>query len=388
MQDQFTIESVSSITLIPSDDWNRLANPAGASFDPFLCYDFFLALEESGSAIPETGWGPAHLIVSNEALEICGIMPLYLKGHSQGEYVFDHSWAEGFEMIGGSYYPKLLSAVPFTPVTGRRIFTAKKNSLAVQSLLIEAALTLVQQRQLSSFHINFIEPELALKLGEKDFLIRKNTQFHWVDQDYGDFDGFLASLQSRKRKVLKKERRTALEAGMEIKWIEGDDIRSDHWDDFYEFYIDTGAKKWGTPYLTRTFFDMISETLSEHIVLMFAYNEGRAIAGTLNLKGSDTLYGRYWGAREYHPCLHFELCYYQAIDYALARGLKRVEAGAQGEHKLLRGYAPTSTYSAHYIDHPRFKAAVADFLHSEDQSVTIRSEIMNEHLPYKNDETK
>ncbi len=377
--------SVRSVTAkdIKAEVWNGLANPDGERFDPFLTHEFFVALEDSGSAVAETGWGPMHLIAERPDGGIAGLMPLYLKGHSQGEYVFDHGWAQGYELAGGRYYPKLLSAVPFTPVTGRRVFAAPEHQAEVTRCLLDAALEHVRARGLSSLHVNFIEPSLAAPLEEMGFLLRSDTQFHWENEGYTDFDAFLCSLQSRKRKALKKERRQALSTGLEIEWVEGAAIGPEHWHDFYQFYLDTGDRKWGTPYLTEDFFERIGHSLAAHIVFIFALKEGQRIAGALNLKGSDTLYGRYWGALEYHPFLHFEVCYYQAIDYALARGLRRVEAGAQGEHKLLRGYAPTRTLSAHFIAHEKFRTAVKEFLLEEALHVSLRNEALTGLLPYR-----
>ncbi len=368
---------------IPSVDWDRLANPQEARFDPFISHAFFLSLEESGSAVKATGWQPRHVTATNDTGEMVGILPLFLKYHSQGEFVFDHGWAQGFELAGGRYYPKLVTAVPFTPVTGRRVFVAGEDKAQITHLLLSHALAYLKKHQISSFHLNFIDPALAPSLEEHGFLLRRDTQFHWVDKGYSDFDDFLQSLQSRKRKALKKERKAALGDGIEVEWVEGDDIRPEHWDSFYNFYLDTGDRKWGRPYLNREFFEMIDEPLRDHIVLIFAKRDGAYIAGALNLKGSDTLFGRYWGSNCYVPFLHFEICYYQAIDYALARGLDRVEAGAQGEHKLLRGYAPTPTISAHYIAHPGLKRAVQEFLVEEGLHVRYLDEVLNAHLPYK-----
>ena len=378
-----TIYSVDKTQDIPALTWDRLANPDEASFSPFLTHAFFHALEESGSACQATGWHPFHLVAEDEEGNICGILPLYLKSHSQGEYVFDHGWAQGLEMAGGRYYPKMLSAIPFTPVTSRRVFAAKPDQQQITKQLIETAVKQVELRGLSSLHCNFIEQPLAPLLEPLGFLLRRDTQFHWQDQNYKDFEGFLACLQSRKRKALRKERKAALKDGLEVKWIEGDEIKAKHWDAFFSFYMDTGARKWGTPYLTRTFFDMIDATLKQHVVFIFAYQDGVPIAGALNFKGGSTLYGRYWGALQHHPFLHFEICYYQAIDYALAHGLTRVEAGAQGEHKLLRGYAPCETYSAHYISHPGLKRAVAQFLEEEGSYVNLRNDVLHDHLPFK-----
>lgn len=380
------IRNVRSIDEISKEDWDGLANPTNLPYDPFLSYDFFAALEDSGSVAPETGWGPYHLIAIDENNELVGIMPLYLKGHSRGEYVFDHGWARGFEMAGGQYYPKLLCAIPFTPVTGRRLFSLGEHALHIKTQLLRYAAKQGQLQGLSSLHINFIETELSPVLEDQNFLIRSDTQFHWENQDYKSFDDFLGSLQSRKRKAIKKERRQALINDLAVEWVTGDDLRTKHWDAFYQFYVDTFDRKWGTPYLTRSFFDQIHETLSKHIVLIFAKRDDDYIAAALNFIGEDTLYGRYWGAKEHHDFLHFELCYYQAIDYALANHLSRVEAGAQGEHKLLRGYSPQKTFSAHYILHEGLRAAVKDFLIDEERFVDMRTDALKHHLPFKSSE--
>ncbi len=386
MTGSLEITSVRSIDEIKREDWDRLANPPEQAFDPFLSYDFFAALEHSGSVCAHTGWGPSHLVASDETRDVVGIMPLYLKGHSQGEYVFDHGWARGFEMAGGRYYPKLLCAVPFTPVTGRRLFSVGPNGQQIKTELLKAAVKQGVSQQLSSLHINFIEAELIPVLEAERFLIRSDTQFHWENQGHETFDDFLGSLQSRKRKAIKKERRLALINDLEVEWVSGAELEAKHWDAFYKFYVDTFDRKWGTPYLTRSFFDLIHETLKESIVLIFAKRGEEYIAAALNFKGSDTLYGRYWGAKEHHDFLHFELCYYQAIDYALAHNLKRVEAGAQGEHKLLRGYAPQKTHSAHFILHDGLREAVKDFLIDEERFIDMRTDALKEHLPFKSTE--
>ena len=384
----FSVRSVSSAKAIDPKVWNGLANPDGARFDPFLTHDFFVALEDSGSAVPEAGWGAMHLVAEDQAGAVVGLMPLYLKGHSQGEYVFDHGWAQGYDMAGGRYYPKLLCGVPFTPVSGRRLWAEGPRPLEISRCLLSGAIDLVKQRGLSSLHINFIDPALAAPLRgagleELGFLLRTGTQFHWQDQGYETFDGFLASLQSRKRKALKKERRQALANDLQIEWVEGDAITPAHWHDFYQFYLDTSDRKWGTPYLTKDFFSQIGTQLADQLVFVFARSGEQRVAGALNFKGSDTLYGRYWGALEHHPFLHFEVCYYQAIDYALANGLSRVEAGAQGEHKLLRGYAPCQTLSAHYIADESFRLAVKDFLEEETRHMALHGEALRGHLPFK-----
>lgn len=377
------IRSVQSIDEIKREDWDRLANSSDVPYDPFLSYDFFAALEHSGSVRAHTGWGPSHLVATDGTKSVVGIMPLYLKGHSQGEYVFDHGWARGFEMAGGRYYPKLLCAVPFTPVTGRRLFAVGDAAQKIKAELLKAAVKQGVSQRLSSLHINFIEPNLVPLLEDEQFLIRSDTQFQWENQGYETFDDFLSSLQSRKRKAIKKERRLALINDLEVEWVSGDDLERKHWDAFYQFYVDTFDRKWGTPYLTRSFFELIHETLRKSIVLIFAKRDEDYIAAALNFKGSDTLYGRYWGAKEHHDFLHFELCYYQAIDYALANNLNRVEAGAQGEHKLLRGYAPQKTHSAHFILHDGLREAVKDFLIDEERFVDMRTDALKEHLPFK-----
>lgn len=377
------IRSVPSIDEIKREDWDRLANSSDVPYDPFLSYDFFAALEHSGSVRAHTGWGPSHLVATDGTKSVVGIMPLYLKGHSQGEYVFDHGWARGFEMAGGRYYPKLLCAVPFTPVTGRRLFAVGDTAQKIKTELLKAAVKQGVSQRLSSLHVNFIEPNLVPLLEDEQFLIRSDTQFQWENQGYETFDDFLSSLQSRKRKAIKKERRLALINDLEVEWVSGDDLERKHWDAFYQFYVDTFDRKWGTPYLTRSFFELIHETLRKSIVLIFAKRGEDYIAAALNFKGSDTLYGRYWGAKEHHDFLHFELCYYQAIDYALAHNLNRVEAGAQGEHKLLRGYAPQKTHSAHFILHDGLREAVKDFLIDEERFVDMRTDALKEHLPFK-----
>lgn len=387
MIEPINIRTVSSIQDINRDDWNCLANPKTLPYDPFLTYEFFSALEDSASVVPETGWGPMHLIAEDAVGHVVGIMPLYLKGHSQGEYVFDHGWARGFEMAGGQYYPKLLCAVPFTPVTGRRIFSLQDNSAKIQTALLKSAVKHCQLRKLSSLHLNFIEDDLIPVLEEQKFLIRHDTQFHWTNQGFDTFDDFLASLQSRKRKAIKKERRVALSDDLTVEWVFGDKLENKHWDVFYQFYVDTFDRKWGTPYLTRDFFDLISEDIANDIVLIFAKREDDYIAAALNFRGGDTLYGRYWGAKEHHDFLHFELCYYQAIDFALAHGLPKVEAGAQGEHKLLRGYSPQKTNSAHFILHDGLNLAVQDFLEQEGRYVDMKNDTLKDHLPYKKSDT-
>jgi predicted N-acyltransferase len=368
---------VGSAAEIGAARWNALANPHGAADPhPFTTYEFFAALEESGSATAKTGWQPAHLLMPD------GLMPLYLKSHSYGEYVFDHAWAEALERAGGDYYPKLQCAVPFTPVTGRRLLTAHDNA---RDALLRTAAGAVKQIGASSLHITFLPKEEWQAAGDAGYLLRTGQQFHWENRGYKSFDEFLGELSSAKRKTLRKERASVREAGVSFEWLTGDEITEAHWDQFFEFYMDTGGRKWGTPYLTREFFSRLGQGLSQQTLLVMARLGGRTIAGALNLFGEGVLFGRNWGAVEYVPFLHFETCYYQAIDFAIARGLKRVEAGAQGEHKLLRGYLPVETYSAHIIAHKGLARAVDDFLEAERAAVTENISEMARHAPFRKD---
>jgi len=366
---------VGSAAEIGATRWSALANPKGeAEPHPFTSYEFFAALEESGSAAAKTGWQPAHLLMED------ALMPMYLKSHSYGEYVFDHAWAEALERSGGDYYPKLQGAVPFTPVTGRRLLTAKDGA---RDALLRTAASAVKQIGASSLHITFLTHEEWQAAGEAGYLLRTGQQFHWENHGYKSFDEFLGELSSAKRKTLRKERASVREAGVTFEWLTGDDITEVHWDQFFEFYMDTGGRKWGTPYLTREFFSRLGQGLSKQILLVMAKLNGRAIAGALNLFGEGVLFGRNWGAAAYVPFLHFEACYYQAIDFAIARGLKRVEAGAQGEHKLLRGYLPVETYSAHMIAHKGLARAVDDFLEAEREAVAENITELARHAPFK-----
>ena len=342
-------------------DWDRCAGPG----DPFVSHAFLSALEESGSATPRTGWQPVPIAIDGGDGRPAAVAPAYLKSHSQGEYVFDHGWAAAWERAGGDYYPKLQIAVPFSPVPGRRLLTDRED-LALG--LIAAAEAVVNQHRLSSAHATFIAKEEVALFERSGWLIRIDSQFHWHNRGYGSFDDFLAGLSSRKRKALRKERASALE-GLEVKRLSGAAITEAHWDSFWAFYQDTGSRKWGRPYLTRRFFSLLGERLADRILLIFALRDGRPIAGALNLIGADALYGRYWGTTEEVPHLHFEICYHQAIEAAIERGLPRVEAGAQGSHKLSRGYEPVPTWSAHFIPDPNFRAAVADFLEAERRAV-------------------
>jgi predicted N-acyltransferase len=363
--------------------WDACANPSGHSYDPFLSHAFLSCLEESGCVSRRTGWAPQHFLLEDEG-RIVGAMPLYLKSHSRGEYVFDHGWADAYERAGGSYYPKLQCCVPFTPVPGRRLLAAEgTDGPAIETALLQGAIELVRLRKASSLHLTFLSEGEWRRNGDKRILQRMDQQYHWVNEGYQSFDDFLGALASRKRKAMKKERREAVSAGISIEHVEGRDITEAHWDAFFAFYQDTGSRKWGSPYLNRRFFSMVGEAMPERILLIMCRRAGRLIAGALNFIGGDTLYGRYWGAIEHHPFLHFETCYYQAIDFAIARGLKRVEAGAQGDHKLARGYLPHPTYSLHYLAHPGLSRAVAAFLEQERRAVAIETQQLTELGPFK-----
>jgi predicted N-acyltransferase len=372
---------------IPAAAWEACANPAGVPYNPFISYDFLWALEASGSAGRKTGWAPQHLAVRDRAGAVIGVCPCYLKSHSRGEYVFDAAWADAYERAGGDYYPKLQVAVPFTPATGRRLLAAPGPRAGVaEAALAQALVELTRLRQASSAHVTFMPERQWTTLGRRGFLLRTDQQFHWDNAGYADFDAFLAELSSRKRKVLKRERRDAVAAGVEIVRLTGSDLDEAAWDAFFAFYMETGSRKWGRPYLTRKFFSLVGERMADRILLVMARRNGRFIAGALNFIGGDTLFGRHWGTIEHHPFLHFELCYYQAIDFAIARGLKRVEAGAQGEHKLARGYLPSTTYSAHYIADPSLRRAIADYLERERAYVAEAAEDLTACSPFRHTE--
>lgn len=382
MTDVIEISMRSAIADIPAVDWDACANPSGGRpVDPFTTHRFLSALELSGSVGRGTGWDPRYL-VATKADQIIGVAPLYVKSHSQGEYVFDHSWADALQRAGGQYYPKLQIAVPFTPATGRRFLTRAGNEAEALSALIQGTVQLAADNGLSSMHVTFCSEDEAIAGQSMGLLHRVGQQFHWENRGYNSFDDFLNDLSSRKRKAIRKEREQAQRFGGEIKSFTGDEIEPEHWDFFWRFYQDTGSRKWGSPYLTRAFFDIAHDTLRDDMLLVLAISDERPIAGALNFIGRDTLFGRYWGCTEHHPCLHFELCYYQAIDYAIAHGL-RVEAGAQGEHKLARGYLPTPTHSLHWIANPSFRAAVSDFLDHERQLINEEMEILTDYGPFK-----
>jgi hypothetical protein len=360
---------------LPAAEWDALTDGT----NPFVSHAFLSAIEDSGSVGRRSGWTPAPLVIEGADGKIAGALPAYVKEHSQGEYVFDHAWADAWHRAGGSYYPKLQIAVPFTPATGPRILT-REPELALP--LLRAAEALCAQSGLSSAHATFIEPDQVAMFEAAGWLLREDTQFHWTNRGYASFDDFLDALASRKRKDLRKERAKAQE-GLEIRALRGAEIEERHWDAFWEFYQDTGQRKWGQPYLTRKAFTLMGERMADQILLVLAFDEGEPVAGALNFIGGDALYGRYWGTVVEKPFLHFELCYYQAIDAAIALGLSRVEAGAQGGHKLARGYEPVSTLSAHYIVHEGFREAVADFLTRERQGVAHDREWLGEKTPFK-----
>ncbi|WP_339106830.1 GNAT family N-acetyltransferase [Roseovarius rhodophyticola] len=374
-----------SLAQIRAEDWDTCACPeatTGRPDDPFTTYRFLKALEDSRSVGVGTGWQAQYLTAEMDG-QVIACAPLYAKSHSQGEYIFDHNWAHAYERAGGRYFPKLQLAVPFTPVTGRRFLTRPGYERAGQEASVQAAVQLADRHSLSSLHVTFCtegERENGTQMG---LLPRTTQQFHWLNKGYESFDDFLGSLSSRKRKNIRKERAQAQGCGVEIVQLTGDQIRPAHWEYIWTFYQDTGARKWGMPYLTRAFFDMAHDMLRDDILLVLALRDGEPVAGALNMIGRDALFGRYWGCTAHYPAMHFELCYYQAIDYAIANGLKRVEAGAQGEHKLARGYLPVETHSLHWFRDPSFGDAVARYLDAERQAVSEDIEILTAYGPFK-----
>ncbi len=376
-----TAKILQSICEIPAADWNRCANLASVVYDPFVTHEFLSALEESGSATGRTGWQPFHLVIEEDGEQL-GVVPMYVKNHSQGEYVFDYSWADAWQRSGQDYYPKLQVSVPFTPATGRRVLVAQPDPETEQTIL-SACVQVSQQIDVSSVHMTFMPESQWQAAGKLGFLQRMDQQYHWHNAGYATFDDFLADLSSKKRKNLKRERRDALTHGLEIEWLTGSDLTESHWDAFYRFYMDTGERKWGSPYLTREFFSLISERLADQTLLIMCKRGGTYIAGALNFIGGDTLFGRNWGCLEHHPFLHFEICYYQAIDFAIERGLKKVEAGAQGSHKVARGYLPQATYSAHWISDPGLRRAVDQFLNEERRYVQQDIDYVEQNTPFK-----
>ncbi len=373
----FQIHVNDRVADIGREAWDACASASG---DPFLSFDFLDACEASGSAVPREGWAGRHLSLRDETGRVLGVMPLWLKGHSQGEYVFDHSWADAYQRAGGRYYPKLLSAVPFTPVTGPRFLAhPDADAVPVRQALLQGAIALTEQLGVSSLHVNFPTREDWDAMGEAGLLQRQDMQYVWRNDGYATFDDFLSALSANRRKTIRRERREA-QAGLDIRVLTGSDVREAHWDAFFDFYMDTGARKWGRPYLTRDFFTRLGATMADRIALVMAFRDGVAIAGALNLIGRDALYGRQWGALEDVPFLHFELCYYQAIDFAISRGLSRVEAGAQGQHKIARGYLPSPVYSAHFIADPALREPVARYLDGERPAVAAEIDALTAEL--------
>ena len=389
--ERYTARFVTSLADIEAPVWDRLANPPGIAepeaggerHNPFLSHAFLLALEQSKSVGARTGWTPVHVVVETETGKAVAAAPAYLKTHSMGEYVFDHSWAAAYERAGGSYYPKVQVAAPFTPVTGRRLLVPPDAPPGAREALLAGLKALRERSGASSIHVTFANEADATFLELAGFARRLGEQFHFLNEGYADFDAFLAALSSRKRKTIKRERRDSLGDDVTIDLLTGDAIRPEHWDAFYAFYMDTGSRKWGRPYLTRNFFARVGATMPERILLVMAKRNGRYIAGAINFLGDDAIYGRNWGAIEERPFLHFEVCYYQAIEYAIAHGYKRVEAGAQGEHKLARGYRPVATHSAHEFAVPRFEAAVREFLAREREAVDEMIADYQAGLPFR-----
>jgi predicted N-acyltransferase len=403
---ELTLRLVHSIGDVSAEAWDACANPPpdpadraqglpqnaanpclsalGAGYNPFISHGFLSALEVSGSVGARSGWQPMHLLAEDANGSLLGAVPCYAKWHSRGEYVFDHGWAEAYERAGGSYYPKLQISVPFTPATGRRLLVRPgPQAAAVQASLVDALVQVCRGSNASSVHVTFPTEQEWRLLGAHGFLMRTHQQFHWENAGYDTFDSFLAALASRKRKTIRREREDALAAGIEVHRLAGSDLTERTWDAFFEFYMETGSRKWGRPYLTRSFYSLVGEKLRDRILLFMAKRNGRWIAGAINFVGGDTLYGRHWGAIEHHPFLHFELCYYQAVQYAIEHRLARVEAGAQGEHKIARGYLPRTTYSAHYVLDLGLRRAIDDFLKRERAYVAAAGKELSEAAPFR-----
>jgi uncharacterized protein len=381
----FEISVFESLSDIDKADWDALANPEGAPYDPFISWDFLQALEESGSATRRTGWGGRHLQCKDGSGAVVGYAPVWLKSHSQGEYIFDHAFADAWQRAGGQWYPKLTSAVPFTPVPGRRLLSLPGQIGApARAAMLSALEQIAAQGELATAQVNFPSSDDLASLEQMGWLIREDRQFHFFNKGYGCFDDFLAELSSDKRKNLRKERAKA-QAGLEIMRLSGEQITEEHWDVFYQCYLDTGDRKWGTPYLNRKFFTLLGQRLADKLVLILARDGDTWIASALNFIGGDALYGRWWGRLEDRPFLHFELCYYQAIDEAIARGLSRVEAGAQGGHKLARGYVPVSIWQGNWIANTGLRAAIKDFLVRERKAMAEDTYWLNERTPFKAD---
>ena len=382
-----TFEVVGGASAFRADEWSTLpgAERGRPGYNPFVCHAFLTALELSGCVGRGTGWFPQFLRINDETGVLAAVAPAYAKSHSQGEYVFDHSWADAFQRAGGRYYPKLQIAIPFTPVTGPRLLCVEASS-AQRQMVAQALEALCMNANISSAHATFIFSEDRMALESAGWLVRTDQQFHFVNRDYRDYADFLESLASRKRKNLRKEREAALANGISIDLLTGSDLTEAVWDDFFAFYVDTGSRKWGRPYLNRQFFSLIGERMAQDILLVMAKRHGRYIAGGINFLGSDRIFGRNWGCIEDHPFLHFEVCYHQAIEYAINRKLAVVEAGAQGEHKLSRGYEPITTFSAHYIAHAGLRRAISDYLEHERAEITRLGQLLGEHTPFRKGE--
>ncbi len=389
-QGEVTLKVVTGMSDFTSEEWSGLrgASPddQDTPYNPFISHAFLSIVEDSGTVSRSTGWQPQHLRLEAADGTLLGAAPCYLKSHSQGEYVFDHGWADAFERAGGRYYPKLQVAVPFTPATGPRLLASRASATPIRAALAGGLKTLTDRLGVSSAHVTFAIDEDIQQMDAAGFLLRTDQQFHFRNEAYRDYADFLDTLASRKRKALRKERAAAVQDGITIDRLTGKDLTESAWDDFFRFYMDTGSRKWGRPYLNRKFFSLVGERMADDVLLVLARRNGRYIAGAINFIGGDRLFGRNWGCVEDHPFLHFEVCYHQAIDFAIERGLKVVEAGAQGEHKLARGYMPVTTRSAHYIAHPGLRHAVADYLERERQEVARVGEYLEEHGPFRRGE--
>ncbi|MEA2831373.1 MAG: uncharacterized protein QOF22_2121 [Bradyrhizobium sp.] len=396
---EITLRITGAIGDVAAAAWDACANPVerapdtnagsklGSCYNPFISHDFLSSLEESGSARQRTGWQPMHLLVEDSGGELLGAAPCYAKSHSQGEYVFDHGWADAYERAGGNYYPKLQVSVPFTPATGRRLLVRPDPQAdAVRKALAGGLAEVCRRSKASSVHVTFLPLAEWQLLGEHGYLRRTHRQFHWENAGYATFEDFLTALASRKRKTIRRERAHALAPGITIHWLTGAELTESVWDAFFDFYMETGSRKWGRPYLTREFYSIVGQKMADRILLVMAKRNGRWVAGAINFIGGDTLFGRHWGCSEEHPFLHFEVCYYQAIDYAIAHKLARVEAGAQGQHKIARGYLPVTTYSAHYIVDPALRRAVDDFLKHERRHIEAEIEEFAEFAPFRKGE--
>lgn len=379
--DSIVVEN--SIENIGKKNWNNCANHEASSYNPFVSYEFLNALEKSNSVNGDSGWYTSFFVAKDKDDKIIGCTPAYLKNNSSGEYVFDYSWAEAYQRVGRSYYPKLQISIPFTPVSTPKLLTKDQNDIDTKVFMLQAIEDFCSEHAISSAHLTFLNEKELNTLQNKKWLIRTDQQFHWFNDNYNDFNDFLSDLSSRKRKNIKKERDEANKNGLVIEMLNHKEIQEFHWDEFYKFYIDTSMRKWGQPYLNRDFFSLIGQTLSENILLIMVKNNNKYIAGALNFIGGDTIYGRNWGCIEDHKNLHFEVCYYRAIDFAINNKLKKVEAGAQGAHKISRGYQPSKTFSAHWIKDIDFFEAISNYLKDERVYIQENIEKLNEYIPFK-----